>query len=101
VQSINAVLDAHTTRFAVGFDHMPAVVVVMLVLIAAVSLAGAAHNAGLRGGMIRWRMSAFALVLAILILIILDFDISLRGFIQTSNQSLISLVKNMEATIAN
>jgi hypothetical protein len=101
VQSINAVLDAHTTRFAVGFDHMPAVVVVMLVLIAAVSLAGAAHNAGLRGGMIRWRVSAFALVLAILILIILDFDISLRGFIQTSNQSLISLVKNMEATIAN
>jgi hypothetical protein len=101
VQAVNAVLDAHTTRLAVGFDRMPAIVLILLVLIAAVSLAEAAHNAGLRGRMIRWRMSAFAFVLVILIFIIVDFDQSLRGFIQVSNQSLISLVQDMEAAIAN
>jgi hypothetical protein len=101
VQSINEVLDAHTTRLAVGFDHMPAIILVALVFIAAVSLAGAAHNAGLRGRMIRWRMNAFALVLAILILIILDFDQSLRGFIQVSNHSLIVLVQDMESAMSN
>lgn len=101
VAAINAVLDAHTTRISVGFDHMPAIVLIALVFIASVSLAGAGHNAGLRGRMVRWRMSAFTLVLAILILIILDFDYSPRGFIQISNQSLVSLVQNMEAAIGN
>lgn len=99
VQAINAVLDAHTTRVAVGFDHMPAIALLALIFIATVSLAGAAHNAGLRGRMIRWRMSAFAVVLTVLILIILDFDQSLRGSIQVSNQSLISLVQDMEAAM--
>jgi hypothetical protein len=101
VQAINAVMDAHTTRLAVGFDQMPALVLFALGFIAALSLAGAAHNAGLRGRMIRWRMIAFALTLVVLIIIIVDFDQSLRGFIQVSNQSLISLVQDMEAAITD
>lgn len=101
VEAINAVMDAHTTRLSVGFDQMPALVVFALILIAALSLAGAAHNAGLRGRMIRWRMTAFALIMVILIVMIVDFDQSLRGFIQVSNQSLISLVQNMEAAITD
>jgi hypothetical protein len=101
VEAINAVMDAHTMRLAVGFDQMPALVVFALILIAALSLAGAAHNAGLRGRMIRWRMTAFALIMVILIVMIVDFDQSLRGFIQVSNQSLISLVQNMEAAITD
>jgi len=101
VQAINAVLDAHTTRFAVGFDTLPPLVLFALILIAALSIAGAAHNAGLRGRMIRWRMISFALIMVILIVIIVDFDQSLRGFIQVSNQSLISLVQNMETAIAD
>lgn len=99
VQAINAVMDAHAKRIAVGFDHLPWLVLFSLVLISALSLAGAAHNAGMRGRMVRWRMNAFALILVILIVIILDFDQSLRGFIQVSNQSLISLVQDMEAEI--
>lgn len=101
VEAINAVMDAHTTRLSVGFDQMPALVVFALILIAALSLAGAAHNAGLRGRMIRWRMTAFALIMVILIVMIVDFDQSLRGFIQVSNQSLISLVQDMEAAITD
>jgi len=99
VQAINAVMDAHTTRFAVGFDHLPAAVLFALILIAGLSMAGAAYNAGLRGRMIRWRMISFALIMVTLIVVIVDFDQSLRGFIQVSNQSLISLVQDMEAVI--
>lgn len=100
VQAINAVLDAHTMRLAVDFDHMPAIVLSALVLIAALALAGAAHNAGLRGHMIRWRMTAFAFIMVIMIVIIVDFDQSYRGFIQVSNQSLVSLIHQLEAAIA-
>jgi hypothetical protein len=99
VQAINGVLDAHTTRFAVGFDNLPPIVLFALILIAALSMAGAAHNAGLRGRMIRWRMISFALIMVTLIVIIVDFDQALRGFIQVSNQSLISVVQDMEAAI--
>jgi hypothetical protein len=98
--AINQVLDAHTTRLAVGMDHMPPIVIMTLVVIAAVSLAGAAHNAGLRRRMIRWRMNAFALVLIMLILIIIDFDLAYRGFIQVSNQSMIVLVSDMESAMS-
>ncbi len=99
VQAINGVLDAHTTRFAMGFDHLPPLVLFALILVAALSMAGAAHNAGIRGRMIRWRMISFAFIMVTLIVIIVDFDQSLRGFIQVSNQSLISLVQDMEAAI--
>lgn len=101
VQAINAVMDAHTTRFAVGFDHLPALVLFALILTAALSMAGAAHNAGLRGRMIRWRMVSFALIMVTLIVVIVDFDQSLRGFIQVSNQSLVSLVQDMEAAMSD
>jgi hypothetical protein len=101
VQAINAVMDAHETRFAVGFDHLPPLVLFALILIAALSLAAAGHNAGLRGQIIRWRMNAFALILVMLIVIIVDFDQSMRGFIHVSNQSLISVVQSMEDAIAN
>jgi hypothetical protein len=101
VQAINAVMDAHTTRFAVGFDHLPALVLFGLVLIAALSLAAAAHNAGQRGRMIRWRMISFAVIMVTLIVIIVDFDQAYRGFIQVSNQSLVTLVQDMEAAISD
>ena len=101
VQAMNAVLDAHTTRSAAGFDHLPAVVLFSLILIAGLSMAGAGHNAGLRGRMIRWRMISFALIMVTLIVVIVDFDQPLRGFIQVNNQSLISVVQDMEAAITN
>ena len=101
VQSINEVLDAHTTRMAVAFDFLPAIVLSLLVLIAATSLALAAYSAGQSGGMIRWRMNAFALILAALMLIIVDFDRPYEGLIRWSNESLVTLVQDMEATLAD
>jgi hypothetical protein len=101
VQSINEVLDAHTTRMAVAFDFLPAIVLFLLVVISAISLALAAQNAGQSRGMIRWRINAFAVILASLIVIIVDFDRPFEGLIRGSNQSLVALVQDMEATLAD
>ena len=45
VQSVIAMLDAHTERVAAMFDRMPWVVFLLLILTASVSLGVAAHNA--------------------------------------------------------
>jgi hypothetical protein len=99
VQAVNDVLDAQTKRVAVVFDRLPGVVVALLVLIAATSLAVAAHNAGLNGRMSRWRMSAFAIVLAALMLVILDFDQGKRGLIQISDHPLKAVIHEMEHSL--
>jgi hypothetical protein len=98
-QAVNEVLDEHTKRIAVVFDRLPGVVLLLLVLIAAASLAVAAYNAGLNGRMSRWRISAFALVLAALMLVILDFDQPRRGFIQISDHPLEAVIRDMEGAL--
>jgi hypothetical protein len=99
VSAINDVLDAHTSRMAVFYDRLPTAVLALLVLIAAASLGAAAHNASLVGQSSRWRMTAFAVILALLMYIILDFDMSLRGLIRVNYQSLVLLIQEMEAAL--
>lgn len=97
VAAINEVLDAHTLRMAVVYDRLPSAVLALLLLIAATSMALAAYKAGLCGETRRWSMGAFAVILAALIFLILDFDIVLRGFVQVDQESLHLLVLEMEA----
>ncbi len=59
----------------------------------------AAYNSSLGGHPIRWRMTAFALILASLIYLILDFDMMMRGFIQVDHSSLIVLIDEMKTAL--
>ena len=49
--------------------------------------------------MSRWRMSAFALVLTFLMIVILDFDRPNDGFVVVSNLSIEAAVAEMEADL--
>ena len=86
VSAINGILDSHTSRMAVIYDRLPTAVLALLVLIASASLGVAAFNSSLRGHPSRWRMSAFALILASLMYIILDYDMMMRGLIQVDHR---------------
>jgi hypothetical protein len=99
VVAINDVLDAHTIRLVAVFDKLPGVVMWMLVLISAASLAVAGYNAGIQGRMSRWRMTAFALVLSGLMIVILDFDRPNDGLIIVSQHSIESVIEHMEADL--
>jgi hypothetical protein len=99
VQAINDVLDAHTARMSVMYDHLPTVVLVLLLLIAASCMAVAAYNASLNGQPSRWRMTAFVFILSALMYVIVDFDMIFRGFIRIDHQSLELLVHEMEANM--
>ena len=99
VAAINAVLDAHTIRLVAVFDKLPRVVMWMLVLICAASLGVAGYNAGIQGRMSRWRMTAFALVLSGLMIVILDFDRPNDGLVTVSQYSINSVIAHMEADL--
>ena len=99
VAGINVVIDAHTIRLTAVLDTLPKVVVWMLLFIAAAALAVAGYNAGIQGRMSRWRMSAFALVLTGLMLVILDFDRPNEGFVIVKNSSIKAVVAGMEAEL--
>lgn len=99
VAAINSVLDLHTKRVVAGFDNIPAVVLLLLVLVSALSLGMIAHTAARRGYRSRWRAVAFALVLAVLIVIIMDFDMPLRGSIRVSQDNMNALIESMEAAL--
>jgi hypothetical protein len=100
VLAINAVLDAHGTRLARLLDRLPTIVLVMLVFITAASLAVAGFNAGISGGVNRVRMTVLTLVLASIIIIIIDFDLPQKGFIRVSQESLLAVIRDMEADLA-
>ena len=57
--------------------------------------------APLRGTVFRLLMSAFAFVVAALIVIIIDFDMPLHGLITVSDESIAALIADMEAALAN
>lgn len=78
---------------------MTSAVLVLLLLIAATSIALAAYSAGLRGNVCRWRMSVFAVILAALMVLFVDFDIGMRGLVQMNQESLASLIQAMEAAM--
>ena len=100
ISAINDVIDAHTSRMVVFYDRLPSAVLLLLLLIAGTALGIAAYNSRLSGHQLRWRMTGFALILAYLIFVILDFDMMLRGFIQLDLSSLEQLIDEMGESLA-
>jgi hypothetical protein len=100
VQSINEVIDMNTKRLAVSFDRLPGIVLLMLLFLACASLAITGFNAGRLGRMNRWGLTLLILVLAAVMLVIIDFDRPIRGFVQVSQQSLVDVIRDMENTLA-
>jgi hypothetical protein len=99
VDAMNQVIDAHATRLAAINDKLPIGVILMLIFIASASLSVAGFNAGISGRLNRWRMTTFALVLVGVLLVINDFDHPVDGFIRVNHDSIITLIKEMEANL--
>ena len=100
VQAINEVLDMQVQRARGATDRLPSVVQFMLVFIAAASLAVAGFNSGVTGALNRWRMTIFTTVLALVMMIIIDFDLPMRGFIGVSQRPLENVINEMESSLS-
>lgn len=100
VQSINDVLDAHTTRVTAGFDFLPGAILFMLLFVAATSLAVAGYSEGRADALRRWRITVLTLVLTSVLMVIVDFDRSHDGFVTINQQGYLSLIEDMEQALA-
>jgi hypothetical protein len=99
-QAVNDVIDLHTVRLTAGFDVLPAIVFIMLLVVGALAMLITGYSAGLKGKPDRWISISFAGVLAFIIVLIADLDNPLRGFVHVSQQPLADLVKSLEAAQA-
>lgn len=99
VGSINDVLDRHTDRMAAAMDHLPALVLVLLAVVAAASLGLTAYAGGLQARRNRVLTIGLSLLVVAVVFVILDLDHARSGFIRVSQQSLIDLQRDLrEAT---
>lgn len=94
--AVTEVLDCDTLRVAAIFDSLPTMLLTLLLLIAAATVSVAGFNAGLADQMSRWRMTLLIMVLASIMLVILDFDRPISGFIQVSSTSIEDVILEME-----
>jgi hypothetical protein len=101
VAAVNNVIDMHTVRIAGIKDTLPRAVFLMLMLITAGSLAIGAFDAGRSGQTNRLRMTALAVALSGVMLVIFDFDRPSDGVIHVSQSSLNDVIAAMEADLTN
>lgn len=101
VQSINDVLDAHTTRVTSAYDVLPSAILLMLLFVAGASLAVSGYTDGRADSLRRWRVTILIFVLTSILVVIVDFDRSLDGFIRTSQQGYLTLIDEMENALRN
>jgi len=99
VSSMNAVLNVHTLRLAAIRDRLPGAVIWLQLMVAGTALAVAGFNTGLSVRISRWRILAFCIVIAAVMVVILDFDRSADGFIQVSQLSLEEAAASMSSAL--
>jgi len=95
LQALNEVFDLREKRRFALDDQVPTAVIVLLFAVAVVALALIAYSCGLSG---RRRLPAnltFALLIALVFIIILDIDRPRQGFVRVSDASLVRLQQSL------
>lgn len=94
------VLDAHTRRITAASQSIPAITKFMLMFSAAVAMTLLGNRAALEDRPLTWRVFAFSGLLTIVMIIILDLDRSVEGFILINTEPLEATIIEMEKALA-
>jgi len=97
--AVTDLFSSHRLRNWSVFYRLPGIVLTILVLIATVSVAIGGFNAGISGKISRSRMTALALVLSGVMLLLVDLDHPVSGFIQVDQNSIQTLIANMQKAL--
>ena len=99
IESLNEVIDLHTSRFVAGvYARVPLTILLLLLAGVVLSLGLVGYNAGLTQR--RSPIIAIVLVIALgaTLWLVIDLDRPREGFIQTSQQPLIDLQTQLESS---
>lgn len=91
VESLNHLIDDHTKRTIAMENHVPEVIYILLILVAALTIAVTGYSSGLR----RRRLRALRVILILLVTatltVIIDLDRPRRGLIRIGEEGLVRL----------
>jgi len=90
-QALNDVIDLPSKRQAAMLNHVPETVIWMLLLSAALSLAVVGYGFGLGQKRNNFSLGALSILIALVIMLILDFDRPRRGLIEVNEGAIIAL----------
>lgn len=95
IAALNELIDVHTDRMAALENHVPEIILILLVFVGAATLALTGYRSGLSG--IRLPIPRFILVILIVstLSVIIDLDRPRRGFIKVSESALLQLKSSM------
>lgn len=96
LQSLNAVIDLHTTRLTQSLRvRVPSVIWVVLYAVAALAMAELGYQTGLAGRRRPLSIPALALAFAAVMLLIADLDRPQEGMVRVSQQVMVELRQSM------
>ena len=91
--AVNEVIDLHEKRLTAMRNHVPTIILVLLLVVSVLTMASLGHAAGAsggRGGMLSTALT-FAMLVTVVIMVVVDLDRPERGLIRVSQQSLQTL----------
>ncbi|MEW6535709.1 MAG: hypothetical protein AB1454_08800 [Candidatus Auribacterota bacterium] len=96
VESLNNLIELHTSRVTVGFYRIPSIIWIVLISVTILSMASVGYYFG-RFGKVSWMISiGLALVFSVVILLIFDLDRTGSGNIKVNQQPMINLQQKLE-----
>jgi hypothetical protein len=96
-QSLNGVIDVHAERLRAQRDHVPEVVILLLMTVAIASVAMLGYAAGRKGDRRQWLRALLPVLIVLVITLIIDLDRPRSGFILVSQQPLLDLQASLHA----
>lgn len=100
ISSLNDVIDVHAERLRAHRDHVPDVVIELLVLVALAAIGLLGYAAGRKGDRRHWLRALLPLLVVAVMLLIIDLDRPREGLIQVSQQPLLDVQASLHAAPA-
>jgi hypothetical protein len=95
IESLNRLIDDHTKRSIAMENHVPEVILHLLMLVAVLTIAVTGYSSGLRGKRLKALRAILVLLITATLIVIVDLDRPRRGLIRVSEDGMVQLQSNI------
>lgn len=95
IESLNKLLDDHTKRSVAMENHVPEVILHLLMLVATLTIAVTGYSSGLRGKRLKALRVILVLLVTATLIVIIDLDRPRRGLIRVSENGMVRLQSDL------
>jgi CDP-diglyceride synthetase len=95
VESLNGLIDDHGRRAVAMENHVPEVILHLLMLVATLTIAVTGYSSGLRGKRLKALRVILVLLIAATLIVVIDLDRPRRGMIRVGEEGMLRLQADM------